>query len=141
MHMIEGQKFLHAGDAGVMTTRVAIDFYDKEYFTLDVFSVLHHGINVYNNFTDYCDIKTLLYTNRTVGSLYTATNLTKKAENAHLQESALESLAHGEGTIVLTFPYKVGTAKTMEPCDWRYHDGKRPHKIWDVLSGRSSDSE
>ena len=136
MHHIEGQRFLHAGDAGVTTTRVAMDFYDKEYFDMDVFSVLHHGINVYNHFTDYCDIKTLLYTNRRVGSLYTATNLEKVAENAHLQESALESLSHGNGTVVLTFPYSVGTSEIMEPCDWKYHNGERPHKIWDVFQGR-----
>jgi len=136
MHNIEGQKFLHAGDAGVTTTKIAMDLYEKEYFELDVFSVLHHGINVYDYFTDYCDIKTLLYTNRSVGSLYTATVHAKVNENAYLQESALESLSHGNGTVVLSFPYSVGTAKTMEPCDWRYNNGERVYHIWDVVGGR-----
>ena len=136
MHNIEGQRFLHAGDAGVTTTKIAMDLYEKEYFELDVFSVLHHGINVYDYFTDYCDIKTLLYTNRSVGSLYTATVHAKVNENAYLQESALESLSHGNGTVVLSFPYSVGSSKTMEPCDWRYNNGEREYHIWDVVGGR-----
>lgn len=139
MHNIEGQKFLHAGDAGVTTTKLAMDFYDKEYFELEVFSVLHHGINVYDYFTDFCTVKTLLYTNRNVGSLYTATTHAKVAENTYLQESALESLSHGNGTVVLTFPYKVGSSKTMPACDWRYNDGKRDGKIWDVVGGRKEE--
>jgi hypothetical protein len=139
MHHIEGQRFLHAGDAGETTTRLAMDMFEKDFFELDVFSVLHHGINVYDYFTDYCTVKTLLYTNRTVGSLYTATTYAKLTQNEHLQKSALESLSHGNGTVVLTFPYKVGTAKTMPPCDWRYTNGERVHYIWDVVGGRKEE--
>lgn len=136
MHNIEGQKFLHAGDAAETGCKVAMDMYDKEYFELDMFSVLHHGINVYNYFTDYCKVKTLLYTNRNVGSLYTATWAARKTENAHLQESVQESLAHGEGTVILTFPYKIGTAQKATPLDWKYNGGVRDGKIWDVINGR-----
>ena len=56
MHNIEGQRFLHAGDAGTTSTKMAMGFYDKEYFELDMFSVLHHGINVYDFFTVYCTV-------------------------------------------------------------------------------------
>lgn len=139
MHHIEGQRFLHAGDAAVTTTKIAMDMFEQEYFELDVFSVLHHGINVYDYFTGYCTIKTLLYTNRTVGSLYTATTHAKVEENVRLQESALESLSHGNGTVVLTFPYRVGTSKTMPACDWRYTNGEREHYIWDVVGGRKEE--
>lgn len=137
MHNIEGQKFLHAGDAAETTTQMAMDFYDKEYFELDVFAVLHHGINVYDYFTDYCTLKTILYTTRNLGSLYTATFAERPEENAHLKKAAQECLSHGNGTVVLEFPYKIGTAKTMEPCDWRYDGGVRNGKIWDVIGGRS----
>jgi len=136
MHNIEGQKFLHAGDAAETTTQMAMDFYEEEYFDLDVFAVLHHGINVYDYFTDYCTLSTILYTTRNKGSLYTATFAERPEENAHLKEVAKEILAHGEGTVVLSFPYEIGTAKTMEPCDWRYDGGVRNGKIWDVIGGR-----
>lgn len=136
MHNIEGQKFLHAGDAGTTACKMAMTFYEKEYFELDMFSVLHHGINVFDYFTDYCTIKTLLYTNRTVGSLYSETKYAMLEENARLQESALESIAHGNGTVVLTFPYEIGSAEIMEPLDWKYTNGERDNMIWDVVGGR-----
>lgn len=139
MHHIEGQRFLHAGDAAATTTRFAMDFYEQDYFELELFSVLHHGINVYDYFTDYCDIKTLLYTNNTVGSLYSATEFARVNENANLQKSVLESLSHGNGTVVLSFPYRVGSAEIMEPCDWRYNNGKRQSLIWDVVGGRKEE--
>jgi hypothetical protein len=137
MHNIEGQTFLHAGDAAETTTQMAMDFYEEEYFDLDVFAVLHHGINVFDYFTDYCTLNTILYTSRNLGSMYTATFAERPEENAHLKEVAKECLSHGTGTVVLTFPYTIGTAKTMEPCDWRYDNGVRNGKIWDVIGGRS----
>ena len=94
---------------------------------------------MYDYFTEYCKVKTLLYTNRTVGSLYTATTHARKEENIRLQESALESLSHGNGTVVLIFPYTVGTAEIKEPCDWKYNNGKREYKIWDVVGGRTEE--
>ena len=136
MHNIEGQKFLHAGDAAETTTQMAMDFYEEDYFDLDVFAVLHHGINVYDYFTDYCTLKTILYTTRNLGSLYTATFAERPEENAYLKKSAKEVLSHGNGTVVLTFPYEIGTSQTMEPCDWRYDNGVRNGKIWDVIGGR-----
>lgn len=136
MHYIDGQTFLHAGDAAETTTQMAMDFYDKEYFDIDIFSVLHHGINVYDFFTDYCTLDVVLYTNRTVGSLYSDTFAARLEENEHLKSVAKECLAHGNGTVVLTFPYVKGTAETKPPCDWRYNDGERPHLIWDVIGGR-----
>ena len=113
-----------------------MDFYDKDYFKLDVFAVLHHGINVYNYFTDFCTVKTLLYTSRNLGSLYTATWAARVNENEYLKKSVQESLTHGNGTVVLTFPYAIGESETMPPCDWRYNDGVRDGRIWDVINGR-----
>jgi beta-lactamase superfamily II metal-dependent hydrolase len=136
MHTIEGQKFLHAGDAAETGCKVAMDMYDKEYFELEFFSVLHHGINVYNYFTDYCKVDTLLYTNRETQSLYTATWAARKTENEYLKTQVKESLAHGDGTVILTFPYKIGTSTKAAPLDWKYNDGERDGKIWDVINGR-----
>lgn len=139
MHNIEGQRFLHAGDAGTTSTMMVMDFYDKEYFELDMFSVLHHGINVFDYFTDYCTIKTLLYTNRTVGSLYSETKYARLEENAHLQESVVESVAHGDGTVIMTFPYEIGSYERANPLDWKYTNGVRDNRIWDVVGGRDKD--
>lgn len=125
MHHIEGQKFLHAGDAGVSETKLAMMLYDKEYFNMEVFAVLHHGINMFNYFADYCTIKTALYTNRRNGSLWEdGSKYAREAENAYFQSTVQECLSHGNGTVVLTFPYTVGSAKIMEPCDWRYNGGE-----------------
>lgn len=139
MHNIEGQRFLHAGDAGTTSTKMAMGFYDKEYFELDVFSVLHHGINVFDYFTDYCTVKTLLYTNREVGSLYTDTQYARLEENAHLQKAVVESVAHGDGTVIMTFPYEIGSYERAEQLDWKYTNGERQHKYWDVVGGRAKD--
>lgn len=141
MHYIDGQTFLHAGDAAETTTQMAMDFYGKEYFDVDVFSVLHHGINVYDFFTDYCTLDVVLYTNRTVGSLYTDTFAARIEENKHLISVAQECISHGDGTAILTFPYVKGTVEKAEPCDWRYHDGERPHLVWDVIGGRKEGDE
>jgi len=141
MHNIEGQKFLHAGDAGVTSTKMAMTFYDKEYFELDMFSVLHHGINVFDYFTDYCTIKTLLYTNRTVGSLYSETKYARLEENKHLQEVVVESVAHGDGTVIMTFPYEIGSYERANPLDWKHNNGVRDHRIWDVVGGRDIGEE
>ena len=132
MHHIENQRVLIAGDASYTGTQIAMNLYEKDYFDLDVFSVLHHGINVYDYFTDYCKVDTVLYTNWRLGSLYQETPEYLSArieENAHLQESALESYSHGNGTVVLTFPYKVGTAEIMEASDWRYNRGTPKREI------------
>ena len=133
LHNIEGQRFLHAGDAGITATRMAMSYYDKSFFELDVFSVLHHGLNVWDYFTDYCDIKTVLYTCfRTSSAHEPGTTYAHEEENERLRQSALEYLSHGEGTVVLSFPYKVGEAEIMPSSDWRYNNGTPKRKVWGV---------
>jgi len=127
MHNIEGQRFLHAGDAGIGATKLAMLLYDKEYFDLEIFSVLHHGINAYDYFTDYCTIDTLLYTSFRTASIYEPSSKYAMVEgNKHLQESVVEYMSHGEGTLVLRFPYEIGSYDKLPPCDWRYNIGKKP---------------
>lgn len=127
MHHIEGQRFLHAGDAGIGATKLAMMLYDRDYFDVEIFSVLHHGINVYDYFTDYCTIDTLLYTCFREASMYEpSSKYAMVEENKHLQESVLEYVSHGEGTVVLTFPYTVGSYEKLPACDWRYNVGNKP---------------
>ena len=125
MFTIEGQKFLHAGDAEFGSVDVVMNTYDKEYFDLDVFAVFHHGINVYDYFTDFCTLKTVLYTNYRCGSYYGTGTHAHEEENAHLIAASAESLAHGDGTKVLTFPYEVGTAKSLPAREWKYETEER----------------
>lgn len=133
LHNIEGQRFLHAGDAGISSTRMAMSYYDKSFFELDVFSVLHHGINVFDYFTEYCDIKTLLYTVfRTSSSHEPGTTFAREEENERLRQSALECYSYGEGTVVLTFPYEVGEAEIMPHFDWKYNNGTPKRQVHGV---------
>lgn len=132
MHYIEGQKFLHGGDGARYSTMTMLTLYDQEYFDVEIFSVLHHGINVYDYLTDYISYETLLYTSIRKGSMFEPTS--KYAwleENAHMQEKAKETYTRGEGTIVMEFPYAVGTAKQLEPCDWRYNYGTPVRRIYE----------
>ena len=126
MHHIDGQRFLIAGDAHHAGMRVAMNMFEKEYFDLDVFAVFHHGINVWNYFTDYCKLKTVLYTNFQEASPYDPVKhptAGRGADNEHLRQSCEEYVSHGGGTVVLTFPYQVGEYKKMPPSDWRYDGG------------------
>ena len=129
MFNIEGQTFLHCGDADQGAIDSVMRIYDSDYFNLDVFAVFHHGINVYDRFTDYCNLKTILYPNYRTASYHTADDYTREAENNHLKESALESMAFGDGTKVLTFPYEIGSAETLDLFKWEYHNGVRGEEI------------
>jgi len=122
IHIIEGQRIMLGGDLGKAGTKIMMKHFDQEYFKFDVFSVLHHGINVYDYFTDYCDIKTLLYTSWRSGSIWTDGTWKEAAqENIRLKNSVEEYYHHGDGSVVLTFPYELGEAEIAEPFDWRYN--------------------
>lgn len=125
MNHIEGQRVLFAGDASHGGQRSVMNLYDKEYFELDVFVVLHHGMNVYQYFNEYIKAKTILYPSFNLGSIYTNKypHFARLEENAQLRESAEEAYTCGGGTMTLTFPYKVGEAKKAAPCEWKYNGG------------------
>lgn len=151
MYNIEGQKVLNSGDGYETSFLVLMQLYEREYFDVDVYTTPHHGTNQTDYFTDYMDIKTVLYTNWRSASLYWDEETMTEAEkasvasytrvrsphvksfealeaNEHLRNSALEYYSHGEGTVVLTFPYTVGTAEIMEPLEWIYNvlDSSQP---------------
>lgn len=124
MHHIEGQKFLCGGDSRYAGQSIVMSIYNQEYFDVDVFASLHHGINTYNYFIDYCNVDTLLYTSFRAGSIYNdGTWRAALAGNKHLRESVKEYYHYGDGTVVLTFPYELGTAEILESFDWRYTGG------------------
>ena len=132
LHHIDGQRFLIAGDTHHTGMRIAMQMYDKDWFQYDVFAVFHHGINVHEYFTSYCELKTVLYTAFRESSVWeetTRADLARVEDNEHLKSSCLEYVSHGNGTVVLTFPYAVGSYEVMEPCDWRYDGGVKKSTI------------
>ena len=130
MYNMEGQKFLLAGDAADASSKTVMEMYDSDYFDLDLYCVFHHGINVYNYFTDYIKAKTILYTNYRCGSMYTTGTHSRPEENDYLMSIADEILAFGDGTKILTFPYEIGTAVTMPETQWIYDNNEQIQGVW-----------
>jgi len=85
---------------------------------LDMISVFHHGQNVYESYVNYFNYKTAIYPTFVEGS-QTADH--KVEENATLRKNAVECFSWGDGTKVLTFPYKLGTAKSLPMREWTYN--------------------
>ena len=114
---IEGQRVLIGGDGEVGDMRKIMEIYGKEYMKFDMFSVLHHTLNTWNEFTDYCEVKTVLGTKR-------GEPLHNQAANQYLLEQTQEWLRTDDGTRVLSFPYKEGTSECKPHFEWKYHEGR-----------------
>lgn len=125
MYTIEGQKFLISGDASRGSMQSVMRTYESEYFDLDLFAIFHHGINSWPTFTDYMSAETVLFTFATTHSQREDIEMGSEA-NKLLMERAKDYYAWGDGTVVFTFPYVAGTAKTLKPNDWKYHDKREP---------------
>lgn len=130
MYTIEGQKFLLPGDGSYGTMQTLMGMYSQEYFDLDLFAVCHHGINVYNYFTDYLTLHTVIYTNYRIGSLYSTGNSASLDGNEHMSVVAKELIAWGDGTKTFTFPYEMGTVKTQPAIDWTLENIDRKKHAW-----------
>lgn len=117
---IEGQKVLSGGDGEIGGMQKIMDIYDQDFMKLDLFSVLHHTLNTWDEFTDYCTVKTVLGTKR-------GEPVHRKDANQHLKDVSEEWLRTDDGTRVLTFPYQVGTSECRPHFEWIYHkDRQRP---------------
>jgi beta-lactamase superfamily II metal-dependent hydrolase len=125
MYTIEGQKFLLCGDASRGSMQSVMRTYESEYLDLDMFAIFHHGINSWPTFTDYMSAKTVLFTFAKTHSQRDDIEMGSEANNL-LIERAKDYYAWGDGTVVFTFPYAAGTAKTLKPNDWKYHEKREP---------------
>jgi len=122
MMTIDGQKVLFTGDGDVGGMEVIMKTYDKEYFDMDMMTLMHHGLNTYDKFTDYIKVNTILMPGH--GKLPSF----RAKQNAYLKEKVKEWLPWGDGTKVFTFPYQAGEYKTLPLNEWKYHVGKeRPN--------------
>lgn len=112
----EGQKCLLTGDGerGCMTA--LMENYTEEYLNVELMTLMHHGFNTMDAFTDYCKVKTLLQT------VYGDTPVRQANENNYLRSCVEEYFGWGDGTKIITFPYSVGEVETVPPKKWIYHN-------------------
>lgn len=118
MYTIEGQKVLIPGDGCYANAQAIMHAYEQDYFNLDMFVVAHHGINVYDYFTDYLNFKTAIYPVYRIGSLKHEGSSAREAQNEHIVSRAKEVVSWGDGTKIFTFPYKVGDVVSLPMIDW-----------------------
>lgn len=118
MYNIENQKFLLSGDSDFGVNRTVERFYSLDYLDVDIMGVFHHGANVHTEFIECYKAETLLYPY--VGARGIRF-LDEYKINEELQEAAVEYYHYGNGTKMLTFPYKIGTTKSLPMLDWKYH--------------------
>ena len=78
---------------------------------MNVMVAYHHTFDTWSTFTDFCKMDTILVTRH---------EAYESAINKHFLEAAKEHYAYGKGTVVLTFPYHVGEAKTNAPIERIY---------------------
>ncbi|MBQ9392974.1 MAG: hypothetical protein IJU18_03155 [Oscillospiraceae bacterium] len=119
---VEGQTLLLGGDGDKGGIKLIMENYTPEFMTLDMMTLLHHGWNTRDEFTDFCRVKTVLFT------CYRSGPPGKRAQNEYLRSKAEECLPWGDGTKVLTFPYRVGEAVCLPRQEWKYNEGEtRPN--------------
>lgn len=125
MFHIDGQKFLHAGDADRGSMRMVMKNFDQDYLKMNVYASFHHNINNWMPFLEYCDIETILFTtsgtesqNKAVGEINSI------GANAYLKRIAKDYYSWEDGGKILIFPYKQGTAKTIPMQNWKYHEDR-----------------
>lgn len=132
MHHIEDQRMLVGGDSFHTGIRAMMNMYEESYFNMEIFVILHHGVNVYNYFTDYMTLKTVLFPNFRVGSVWepSKADLARVEDNEYLKKAAAECISCENGTVVITFPYNMGEAEILGPREWIYNGGRdyTPHE-------------
>lgn len=104
---IEGQKCLLGGDGDSGGIDFILRAYEPEDMHLDVFTLLHHGHNTRDRFTDFCMVKTVLDTSTGRLPEY------RTKENEYLKSISNEWISWKDGTKVLEFPYEVGNYKSQ----------------------------
>jgi hypothetical protein len=122
---IEGQNVVIGGDSGKAGMDMMMRLYQPETLTFDVYFVLHHGSNATQEWIDTMTCKTVMHPYHYFDTaLPLNVALTEKAFRA-----GGEYLVEGDGTTVLTFPYKVGEFKRLSHNTWKYHQGQK--RVWD----------
>lgn len=104
---IEGQTFLNGGDGSKSNMEFLMTAYDAKYLHFDLFQVLHHGHNTWDEFTDYCSFGTLLFCSPAIDKFFVGMS----GANGHLIDVADDYYVSNYNSTVFKFPYKLGSAK------------------------------
>lgn len=124
MHHIEGQRFLCIGDSNFVSQNTMVSLLDRSYWDIDIYATPHHAINMYDDFTNALNVDTLLYTSFLAGSIWQDGGWRQaQSANDNIQKQVKEYYHYGDGTIILTFPYKLGSAEKLPAQDWKYDWG------------------
>ena len=122
MFHIDKQKFMLSGDADKGSMSIVMRTYPKEYFAMDIYASFHHNLNNWLPFLELCTVKTTLFTTSgTEPQNKAAGEINGAGANAWLMKNSLDYYSWEDGGKVLTFPYKVGTAKSLPMQEWIYH--------------------
>lgn len=127
MYTVEGQKLLFPADGTFPDQKFIMQAYGSDYLDLDLYFPSHHGYDVFDQFTDYLKrVDTVLYPNyhKLLGG--DTGYGTHTVQLLHLNEVAQESYTYGEGTVVMQFPYAVGSATILPMREWSYNVAKPP---------------
>ena len=131
MFNIEGQKVLITADTEFECQEITMKMFDREYFDLDFYQAPHHGLNVHNEFTNYCTkINTVIYPSVRLNSAASEESyLGRRVQNAYLKSVSQEAYSFWDGTKIFTFPYQVGEAELLPErtaAEWIYNDNTAP---------------
>ena len=122
MYHIDGQKFLHAGDADKGSMSIVMKNYSQEYLDVNIYVSFHHNINNWIPFLEYMDFETVLFSSSTTESQNSKVGeINSKGGNAYLKEHAKDYYSWKDGGKEFVFPYEPGTAKTLPMQEWEYH--------------------
>jgi len=125
MYTIEGQKVMIGADTDWECQKVMLEVFDDEYFDTAIYQAPHHGGNVYNEFSSHIKTDTVLYpTNDGVRDTVKTSMLGRWVQNTYLKSIADEALDWGNGGIVLTFPYEVGSYEVLPRTQWIYNENE-----------------
>ena len=117
MYTIDEQKVLIPADADYECQKKMLEIFDDAYFDLAVYQLPHHGGNTYNEITKHFTYKTLLNAGRSF-STAASSLLSRLEQQQYAISKSEEHMAWGEGGVVLTFPYTVGTYERLPMVDW-----------------------
>jgi hypothetical protein len=107
----EYQTFLVGGDSDFGGQQELMWNYDPAYLDVDITTILHHGYNTWDEFSNFINYKTLLVPQR-------EKNL--GAATSYALSLADEYYYEGNGNVMLTFPYKVGEAVQKHEFKWQH---------------------
>ena len=106
---MEGQTFLEGGDGHQACMNFMMAAYKPADLQVDFFSVLHHGANTWDVFTNWVGtFRTILYPTTAAEKA----GILAQARHKNLNSKALEYFFAGEGTDVFYLPYTPGRTGT-----------------------------